>query len=273
MICDNLQVLITTMNLSSGDKLLHDMNIRSDFLIGNQCQVNKNEEMLFGTHKGEIISRNARGVGKNRNELLSRATADICVLADDDMTFTDLYETTVLNVFSEHKTADVVIFNLDSEDDFYARKASGKSARVSTFNYMSYGAARIAFRLQPILYHGITFNTMFGGGTPHKCGEDSLFLRDCMRAGLKIITVPISIAHLRNAHESTWFDGYNDKYFFDKGVFLAFAHPRLCRFFAIYLVLKHPEYLSVTRNRKNILKTIMRGIKFVKTKEYKGGKH
>ncbi len=257
------------MNLSDCDKLVEEMNIQSHFLIGNQCDVDENKKVTFGTYDGEIISRNTRGVGKNRNELLNKATSEICVLADDDMVFKDDYEQIVLKVFEENESADVIIFNLDSDNDFYAKKTNIKSSKVSIMKYMSYGAARIAFRLQPILYHGITFNTMFGGGTPHKCGEDSLFLRACMRAGLRVVTVPVSIASLRDVHESTWFDGYNDKYFFDKGVFLALAHPRLCKLFARYLVWRHKEYTSDSKKRKDVFKEIVNGIKYVRKKRYK----
>ena len=41
-----------------------------------------------------------RGVGKNRNAVLQNATADICVFADDDMTFVDGYPQIVERAFS-----------------------------------------------------------------------------------------------------------------------------------------------------------------------------
>ena len=55
-------------------------------------------------------------------------------------------------------------------------------------------------------------------------GEDSLFFRDCLREGLRIYTYPAVIGHLR-PEPSSWFTGYNEKYFFDKGVLWSQLFP------------------------------------------------
>lgn len=86
---------------------------------------------------------------------------------------------------------------------------------------MRFGAARIAFRRKSITKNGITFNLHFGGGTEYSAGEDTLFLHDCLRKGLKIVAVPDSIATLLENRESTWFKGYTDKYFLDRGALFA----------------------------------------------------
>jgi hypothetical protein len=80
---------------------------------------------------------------------------------------------------------------------------------------MRYGAARIAVRLSSIRNAGIFFNLNFGGGTIHSHGEDVLFLKDCLKHGLKIYAVPYSIAELIENRDSTWFEGYNKKFFRD----------------------------------------------------------
>ncbi|HAZ18610.1 MAG TPA: hypothetical protein DCY75_00365, partial [Clostridiales bacterium] len=61
---------------------------------------------------------------------------------------------------------------------------------------------------------------------------DTLFLHSCLQKGLKIYAVPDSIATLSDERESTWFRGYNEKYYYDKGVLFAavskFWAPFLC---------------------------------------------
>jgi ABC-type glycerol-3-phosphate transport system permease component len=76
------------------------------------------------------------------------------------------------------------------------------------------------------------FNTMFGGGCRYSCGEDTLFLRECLRKGLKIVAVPAALASIQDG-DSTWFDGYTDKYFFDKGVLYYALDKRFCKLHAL----------------------------------------
>ena len=47
-------------------------------------------------------------------------------------------------------------------------------------------------------------------------GEENIFLFDCLKSGLKIYYEPQVIAKL-HMNESTWFSGYNKKYFLDRG--------------------------------------------------------
>ncbi len=47
-------------------------------------------------------------------------------------------------------------------------------------------------------------------------GEDTLFLKELIEKGLKLYKSPIRIASV-DMSDSTWFKGYNEKYFKDKG--------------------------------------------------------
>ncbi|MBO5926416.1 MAG: glycosyltransferase family 2 protein [Clostridia bacterium] len=257
-----IETLITTMNLDSSTSLLQKMNVRGSYIIGNQCDKN---EILNETY-GKVVSSTLRGVGKNRNGIIDRATADICVLADDDMVFCDDYEEIAEKAFEKNPKADVIIFNFIKKSE--GRKEIKKTKKIGFFNYMNYGAARMAFRRKSVLYHGITFNNMFGGGTPHGSGEDSLFLRNCLKAGLKVLAVPDSLAYLTEERESTWFKGYNDKYFYDKGAFFALAHPKIGKLLLFLLILKHKEE---RKNKKffNCLKNAYNGFNFIKRGEFK----
>ena len=251
----SVETLITTMNLTDYEVLISKMNIKHNYIIGNQSDYNS----VVKNESGLIISTDLRGVGQNRNNIIERSTSDICVLADDDMTFCDEYEDIAKKCFEQYPKADVIIFNFLNESK--GRRVTKKARKIWFHNYMNYGAARLAFRRESVAYHAILFNTMFGGGTPHQCGEDSLFLNACLRSGLNIIAVPDALASLTEERESTWFKGYNEKYFYDKGVFLGIAHPRLCRLFAGVLIMRHKEYISQSNmSRLEIYKIISKGI-------------
>lgn len=251
-----VDTLITTMGLADADSLVKKMNVQGNYIIGNQCDYNSVENREHGV----VVSTDMRGVGLNRNCIIERSSADICVLADDDMVFCDGYVSIVQSCFDKYADADMIIFNFRSESE--GRRVTKKAKKIGLLNYMNYGAARIAFRRKRLMYRSVWFTTMFGGGTPHQCGEDSLFIRSCLRAGLKVIVVPEALASLSEERESTWFKGYNEKYFFDKGVFLGIAHPRVGKLFARYLVLRHKEYSAQSgMSGRKIYRCILRGIK------------
>ena len=52
-----------------------------------------------------------------------------------------------------------------------------------------------------------------------------MLIRDCFRKGLKLYTHPYVLGACAK-DSSTWFTGYNDKYFFDRGAMLASAFPK-----------------------------------------------
>lgn len=256
-----VDTLITTVGLADVDFLISKMKVQGNYIIGNQCDYNSVEHR----EQGIVVSTDMRGVGSNRNCIIERSTADICVVADDDMIFCDGYVSIVQSCFEKYADADMIIFNFLKESE--GRRVTKKAKKIGFLNYMNYGAARIAFRRKNLMYRGIWFNTMFGGGTPHQSGEDSLFINSCLRAGLKVIAVPEALAQLSEERESTWFKGYNEKYFFDKGVFLGVAHPHIGNLLARYLVFRHKEYVVQSGlSKKNIYYCITQGIKYGKNK-------
>ena len=262
-----IEVLVSTMHQRNSD-LIKKMKLSTDAIIINQTDNVNYEEIALNGKTVRFFSFNERGVGLSRNSALMRSDADICVLSDDDMVFCDGYEETVKKAFSENPQADLIIFNL-IEDEKSLNRQNTATTKVNILNYMNYGAARIAFKRKAVSYNGITFNLNFGGGTTHQCGEDTLFLRDCLKKGLNIIAVPEAIAELKDERESTWFKGYNEKYFFDKGIVLALAHPILAKSFSLYLTLRHNEYTENGMSKMRVYKEICKGIKFVKSRKYK----
>lgn len=68
---------------------------------------------------------------------------------------------------------------------------------------------------------GVRFSTLFGGGAKYSNGEDSLFIKELMDKGIQVYTSPEVIGR-ETESESTWFSGYHDKFFFDRGVLYHF---------------------------------------------------
>lgn len=218
-----IQVLVAAMN-QKDHSLLKSMNIQSDAIIGNQCDFNLIDNFDWNGYKITYLNFNERGVGLNRNNALMRAQADICLFADDDMIYEEGYPKLVLGAFQRHPDADVIIFNLKEKNP--KRYIIKKDIRINYFNYLRYGAARIAVKLSSIHEKGIFFNLCFGGGAKYRHGEDNLFLNSCLEKHLKIYGVPEFIASLSEDRVSTWNQGHDDKYFRDQGILYKTISPR-----------------------------------------------
>lgn len=211
-----LEALVATMD-QPDDSFLDAMGLRSDVIVCNQN--NDNTGCRAYTKAGKAVrwyDFQERGVGLNRNNALLRATGDICLVADDDVEYVEGYEKIVLDAFEKNPKADVILFNICSAD---GRKRSNakKNIRVRLHNCGRYGAVRIAFRRMSVIKNAITFNQLFGGGCMFTAGEDTIFIRTCIKKGLRVIAVPDCILRLTEQRPSTWYTGHNQKYYEDMG--------------------------------------------------------
>lgn len=222
-----IQVLVATMG-QTDHQLLAKMNIQTTAIIGNQCDRNEVENFVHRGAPIKWLSFAERGVGLNRNNTLMRADGDIVMFADDDMVFVDGYEALVSAAFQRLPKADVILFDLQYPDDRH--RPIRKIRRLSALGCMGYGTPHISARLHSLHAKGLSFHLYFGGGAKFSHGEDSLFLMDCLRQGLRIYAYPAVIARLED-RPSTWFRGYSDRYFFDKGVLIRQLFPRMGIFY------------------------------------------
>lgn len=253
----SVEVLVAAMN--QYDHLLIDkMNIKTDAIVGNQCSFDSIERFQKNGHKYIYINCNEQGVGQNRNNSLIRASADICLFADDDMVFYDGYEKIVEKTFIDIPEADVIIFNIN--EDKKERYSITKTSRVRWYNYLRYGIARVAIRLNSVRMNNIFFNQMFGGGCKYMHGEDNIFLNNCLKCGLKIYAVPYVLAELKNDRPSTWNRGYNDKYLNDQGVLYYVLSKKwwrlLCMQDAIRRAKKHYK-ISIIESYKIMVNSVI----------------
>lgn len=260
----SIEVLAVTMNAKNFE-LVKKMNINGAAIIANQD--NRNDSNFYSKNeKIKMITTATRGVGRNRNICLLNASADICILADDDMVFDNDYEKIVFDAFSKIPDADIIIFNLDTVGEVTRNRRNNHSiSKVRRFNAMNYGAARIAFRLQSIQKANIFFSVLFGGGCPYSSGEDTLFLYEAIKKGLNIYTYPKRLATVTQ-NKSSWFEGYTEKYFCDKGVlYYSLSHKKIIYIFlCIQDAIRHRNIYK--KSVKNVIKLMLTGIKMFKIK-------
>ena len=256
-----VEVLVATMH-QNDFSILDKMNISTNALVGNQCDHNEVVHLTYNNRSVTFYSFSERGVGLNRNNTLMRSNADICIFADDDMIFYDDYEKTIQKAFDENPDADVLCLNIDDEPKI--RPVNKGVHRVRWYNYGRYGAARIAIRREPIIKNGVFFNLSFGGGTTYSQGEDTLFLFECIQKGLHVYAVPVTIAKLIECRESTWFKGYSEKFFFDKGVYYGCLHFPLSWLLGLRYCIKYRNRYKNMFSWMHAYRQLRQGMKSVK---------
>lgn len=220
------QLLVSTM-MRDDFQIAGEMNIHSDAIIINQADRHGYDAISNGKSVIQMYSFAERGVGLSRNTAMMRATADIIEFADDDMVFTDTYKEDVIREFENHPEADAILFSVESLNPDRPLLKIKKFGRISKIEALKYGCARLAVRREKVLYNNLSFSLLFGGGARYGSGEDTVFLQDCLRAGLRIYKSPVKIADVKQ-NASTWFTGYTEKYYRDKGALFAAALPILC---------------------------------------------
>ncbi|MFD5022797.1 glycosyltransferase family 2 protein [Paenibacillus sp. NPDC058367] len=255
-----IQVLVSTMN-QSDHSLIEKMNIQSDAIIVNQCNKNEVEEFKYKGNKIKFLSFAEKGVGLSRNNALMRASADICLFADDDVKYINNYNDIISEAFENNLDADVIVFNVPSTNLERQEYIIPKYKRVRFYNCLRYGTFRIAIRTESIRKENINFSLLFGGGAKYSSGEDSLFMMDCIKNNLKIYACPEIIGSVAH-NESTWFKGYTDKYFFDKGVFFAALSKRWGRLLCLLYAMRRYKVFS---HEKTLIKACSLMISGVKT--------
>ncbi|MFF2459536.1 glycosyltransferase family A protein [Peribacillus simplex] len=260
----SVQVLVAAMHRTD-NSILEEMNLQSDAIIINQCDRNEFAKLEYREHEILFYSFNERGVGLSRNNALMRATKDICLFADEDMIYIDGYADVIEKEFIKNPKADVIIFSVNSLNEDKPLSVIKENKRVRRKEAMRYGSARIAFRRDRIIDNNILFSLLFGGGAKYSSGEDTIFLQDCLKKGLKVYKSTVKIADIKQ-EESTWFNGYSEKLFFDKGVLLATVMPRIAKFYALGLSYKYSMNKSVKMSFWNIWSAMKKGVNSKKRK-------
>lgn len=250
----NVEYLIATINRNDMF-FLEEMNISDRSIVLNQNGKNN----IMYSENNIMFSTDTKGVGINRNLGLMLTNAEYAFIVDDDMVFYDKANALMERALHLHPDADVIIFNFDYvKDGEFIKPRMKRAGSVNISNCLKYGICCTLIKMDSIRKKNISFSTLFGGGCLYSCGEDSLFFLDCITRGLRVYTYIEAIG--KNVYrESTWFRGYNEKFFFDKGAWIACAFPKLKHIIKWYFIIKFTKISSFPLYK--ITNLVNRGIK------------
>ncbi len=258
-----LQVLVATMR-QKDFSLIGKMNIRTDVVFANQAEEASYSSEIYDFGTAETVTTNTVGVGINRNIALLYAKGDYLLFSDDDLRYVDNYKEIVLNAFKQLPEADGIIFNIETIGNQMGRRKNIGIRRIKWYNALNYGAVRLAVKRVSIKRENIMFSTNFGGGTGFSSGEDTLIICDMLKKGLKLYTYPETIAVVDQS-DSTWFKGYNKKYYYDKGVLFAAISKKAAKLLCLQDIIRHRNYKKSGLTFFEAYGLMKKGIKGFKT--------
>lgn len=171
----------------------------------------------------KVVELAGRGLSRNRNNCLRHATADLCLIADDDCQYTPQQLQAVIDTFEQHPEVDIAAFKYTSMNR--EKKYPSQSIDLATPPRGYYvSSIEIAFKRES-LQGKLWFNELFGIGAPLSCGEEEVLVLSAVRHGLKCQFFPIDIVRHDNVTSS--FSGVEKSgMLMARGAYTYLAHPK-----------------------------------------------
>ncbi|MDR0963206.1 MAG: glycosyltransferase family 2 protein [Clostridium sp.] len=261
-----VEVLVAAMNIPRNGLLSFatQMRLDSNAVVINQCDRVEEECVEINGHTIRMVSFPERGVGRSRNEAILRSKESICLFSDQDIVYEDGYQKRIEQEFQTYPQIDMILFQVEvcAQRKTYDNKGH---KRVHRYNCGRYPTYCFAIRRDSLLKSRVFFSLLFGGGALYSNGEDSLFIRDLIKKGIRVMTSPICIAREESQGQSTWFQGYHQRFFFDRGVLYHFLYGKLAKLFARRFLLAHSKTMCETIEIKQAYRYMKAGMKHAKT--------
>lgn len=156
-----------------------------DFVAGQLPPVLQRDDV-------KVVTTVGKGLSGNRNNAMSHASGDVCLIADDDLEYIPNHVAHIVDIFESHPTLDIASFKYES--------------RVAPKDYPSYSfdlrqrpdgyflsSIEIAFRRKSV-QGKVWFNRLFGANAPVlDSDEENVFMLDALEKGLNWFYFPYTI--------------------------------------------------------------------------------
>ncbi|WHY86074.1 glycosyltransferase family A protein [Neobacillus novalis] len=261
-----IEVLVSTMNQQSLE-LTKKMNLNNNVLIINQCDKVDFNQRQSDNSSIRMLTYKERGLSNSRNRAVENAAGDICVLADDDVIYDNDYREKIQGAYDLHKDADIIAFQVIRTGSTRLKKFRNYTSVENYVSCMKISSVEITFKRESILKSGIKFNSLFGAGSHFYLGEESIFLYDCLKKGLKIVYVPVRIGTV-STDESTWFKGYTPHLFKSIGASYYGMSQKWYLFLILQFVIRKYKNYNSSVSMKDVFKNMIMGsIEYKKMKD------
>ena len=196
-----LTILISTMNeqieqlISKVIKIPSDIDIIichqiTNLSINAVSLKNSIEDIRSNT---KVIQMYDNGLSKSRNCLLNHVYEGICLIADDDVDFTDNFYEQIMESYRLYPDADIITFQIKTPEGEPFKQYSTKNYIHTKKTLMRVASIEITFRANVIHENKLFFDEDFGLGSIYPTGEETIFLCDAIDKQLKLLYSPMPI--------------------------------------------------------------------------------
>lgn len=172
-----------------------------------------------------VTAPGERGISRNRNRAIGSASADWCLMGDDDINYSESGLTELLHLVKSNPAADIITLRYTREKRFIKPYPETPVSLNDVPKGYYVTAFEIAFRRESIAGR-VRFNEKISLGTPVlRCGEEDVFIHDARKAGLNLCFHPVTIGahdHPTTAER----DGREDYFVMTHGAVIGYIHPR-----------------------------------------------
>lgn len=197
-----LQILVSTIDkgIENIAQLLLEPKEDISYLISWQHSTDENILLPEELKRDDVEVHNlqGRGLSRNRNNCIRNATADICLIADDDCRFTHERLQQVIDTFENNPNVDIATFRFEGEGStkFYP----AESFNLSKFP-KGYFVSSIEIALRRNSVQGkLWYNENFGlGAKVFDCGEEHIFIQEALSNGFTCKFFPITIVREKDS--------------------------------------------------------------------------
>jgi glycosyltransferase involved in cell wall biosynthesis len=211
----HLEILLSTMHQSSLSFLekMFSANEVKDFDVLIINQTNQEKVLKSENKQIRVINSLEKGLPKSRNIALKNASGEICLFADDDVVYVDDFRRKIISAFDKHKDADIITFQMNSEDGKLFRDYPDIIKHTKNTVYTA-NSVVIALKLEAVK-NRIEFNPYFGLGAKFEVADEYIFLRDALNKGLSVYFEPQVI--LKHPKFSSGQESASDRVIYGRG--------------------------------------------------------
>ncbi|MRI84621.1 glycosyltransferase [Aerococcaceae bacterium WS4759] len=211
----NIQIIVSTINnsIENLDKSLLEFE---NLIVVNQ-KPNKEDNSVIrkSINNIEWVDIDQKGLSKSRNFGLLQANSELIYLTDDDVILGKDFKEIVISSFLKNNEADILAFQVNGINKKY-KNYPEKKLRIGYLKSLKLSSVQLVIKTEFIKKNNLLYDELFGAGSLYKMGEENIFLFDSLKKKANIKYIPLEIAQVYIG-DSSWFSGYDEKYFFDRG--------------------------------------------------------
>ena len=207
-----VQVLLSVMDNGGSRHYIDDLNIRVPAVVINQCDHEGCSGETIAGNKVVFCDTCDRGLSRSRNKAMELASEDIVIFCDNDVKYEEDAFEQISRAFERNPDAGIIVFFVERPERHVP--VYDHEAVMDRLHMMKIFSPEMAVRRS--ITGDLKFDTDFGAGAEYSMGEENIFLFEAARRGIKAVYEPLKIASLVE-NKSSWFTGYTEKFFIDRG--------------------------------------------------------